>query len=140
MKTHDDNDSPLRAESLFNQHEKERKRKESESLQRLEQRLERRALELSYAGRNIITSGCDGEMLLFEVRRGDFLIRRLPDDPDGVLRVSLGAPGWDTAQSYLVLRGNPVQLYDLLRKASKALGKCISEMQSSSRAALEGEE
>jgi hypothetical protein len=133
MGSHQDIDSPIDAKRLREMFETEK----TEGVAKSIERLEKRAMELSDQGKNIITAGMDGEMLLFEARRNGFLIRRLPDDPDRVLRASVGAPTFDDQQAYLVIRGNPVQLYDLLRKATKALGNCLGEMQ---RGARGGEE
>ena len=84
--------------------------------------LERRAVKMSEKGENLLTAGRDGESVLLEEHRNGVLIRRLPADPDGVLRISIGAPEWADDQAYLVFRGDPNRVRSLLHQTMAAFG------------------
>lgn len=69
-----------------------------------------------------ITGGTDGELVLAEWESNSVHVKQRPDDPQGILRISIGG-GDDLPVSlnYLVFRGNRGKCVDLLRKALKAL-------------------
>lgn len=117
MGSHSDHDSPLPPKALSELFEAEKER----GIRQCVENLERRAAEMSERGENLITAGRDGERVLGEWRRRGVLIRRMEDDPDRVLRISIGAPEWAGNQAYLVFRGEPFKVRDLLRRAEKAL-------------------
>lgn len=117
MGSHSDGDSPLPPKALSELSGAARARGIREHVESLE----RRAIAMSERGENLITAGRDGEAVLGEWRRRGILIRRMPDDPDKVLRISIGAPEWAGNQAYLVFRGDPSKVRDLLRRAEKAL-------------------
>ena len=68
-----------------------------------------------------ITSG-DGETILVEWERRGVHVRQLPDDEQGILRISIGG-GNETPVplNYCVFRGKHSKIVDLLRKALIAL-------------------
>jgi hypothetical protein len=85
--------------------------------------LERRGEEMTLRRENEITAGKIGEEVLLEVQAKNLLVRRLPDDPDGVLRISLGSLG---ERGYLIFRGDPSEIDLLLARAVKALRKVLT--------------
>ena len=105
-----------------------------------EVRLQERMQKACDEGTNLITAGRDGERVLFNEPARGVLVRRLPDDPDRVLRISIGCPEWDSQQAYLVFRGESSRVYDLLRKALKAMQSTLPELQAVDRALATGED
>lgn len=74
-----------------------------------------------------ITAGKKGENPLWEVNKGGMLVRRLPDDLQDILRISIG--GGDHLPvdcNYLVLRGDPEKCLILVRKAIKNLESVLA--------------
>lgn len=98
--------------------------KTPEDIQRLMEKLQDKATRLSAAGENRITSGTPGEP---EVAQsvGQVLCIQRPDDPDGILRVSLGEGPepitFGTASVYCVFRGDPRDVIELLERAFHAM-------------------
>ena len=87
-------------------------------------RLRQRGEEMTLRRENEITAGKVGEEVLYDGMHKGVLVRRLPDDPDGVLRISVGEYG---GQAYLVFRGNMQSVDALLSRALKALRKAAAE-------------
>lgn len=74
------------------------------------------------AGESQITTGKPGEEVLSEYKRAGVLVRQLPDDEHGILRISIGGhPDEPFDTSYLVFRGDRGAVQSLLRRALKAL-------------------
>jgi hypothetical protein len=90
-------------------------------------------LEACDQGTNLITVGRDGEQVLFDEAHAGILFRRLPDDPDRVLRVSIGVPEWDSQQAYLIFRGDPAKVFDLPRRSYKQMQNLMPSIQRASR-------
>lgn len=77
----------------------------------------KRAERMTFERANEITAGREGEEILSEKVSADFTIRQMPDDPDGVLRISIGEmPGMPNT-AYLVFRGHPRAIEQLLERA-----------------------
>jgi len=85
--------------------------------------LERRAEAL----RNEITAGAPGEREIQHGEKYGIHIVQRPDDPD-CLRVSLGEVRDQFRGRYLVFRGNPDEVADLLARASRAIADCNMEI------------
>jgi hypothetical protein len=85
-------------------------------------RLEERASDDFLAGRSKITGGLKNEEIICEWQARGVHVRQLPDDEQGILRISVGG-GNETPVplNYLVFRGKHSQCVDLLRKALVAL-------------------
>jgi hypothetical protein len=124
MGSHRDEDSLLSPKLLGEMREVAMK----EGLAQRERSLMRRMEEATEKGTNLITAGMDGEQVLFDKAARGILVRRLPDDPDDVLRISIGCPAWDHQQAYCVIRGNPAAIYDLLRRSVKVLQSMLPEL------------
>lgn len=122
MGSHRDEDVPLVPKALRELAESDMK-SPAEAISEAMASLRQRADELTLQRRNLITAGRDDESVLAEAREKGILIRRLEDDPDRVLRISVGAPVWDLNQAYLVFRGDPDEVYRLLRRAMRAIAK-----------------
>ena len=114
MQSHSDNEHELRKMRIALEDEVPK--------EPLVQRLERRAVELSSRRENEITAGSIGEEVLYEGIHKGVHLRLLPDDPDQVLRVSVGGVA---DAKYLVLRGAPRQIDQLLTRALMALRQAI---------------
>jgi hypothetical protein len=130
MGSHYDEDAPIRPKALQELFEQE---KDGRSPAELEVALRRRMLEACDQGTNLITAGQDGEQVIFNKTHGGILFRRLPDDPDRVLRVSIGMPEWDTNQAYLIFRGDPAKVFDLLRRSYKQIQKMMPLIQNAAK-------
>jgi hypothetical protein len=75
-------------------------------------------------GESRITNPEEGEKALAEWEAQGVYVRQLPDDQQGILRISIGGgktPAGDMA--YCVFRGNRHECIALLRKALRALEK-----------------
>jgi len=98
--------------------------RDSDTANEFLQRLSKRADRMLAAGESEITSGKPGEEPLAVWRHGDIQVTHMPDDPDGVLRLSIGG-GDDTPVkcNYLVFRGDVGKCESLLRKALAAITK-----------------
>lgn len=85
--------------------------------------IEEKAARLKAEQKSGITGGYEGEEPLQEYQAANEVhVRRLPPDPHGLIRISVG--GGDNLPircNYLVFRGNPKQAIQLLRKALTAL-------------------
>lgn len=82
--------------------------------------LTERARQLSEARLNEITAGKLGERVLSEQEVGGVIVRRMPDDEHGVLRLSIGG-GRRAGGFYCVYRGNPNEIIEACEKALAAL-------------------
>lgn len=84
--------------------------------------LEKRASEMKAAGLSQITSGRDGEEAIESYDFKSVHVKKLPDDPDGVLRISIG--GGKTIEgpiNYCVYRGNKDRCISALKRALLAM-------------------
>lgn len=84
--------------------------------------LEKRAAEIKRQERSKITGGEHGEPVLAEWKSNNVMVTQRPDDPQGILRISIG--GGDmlpVSLNYCVFRGSRGLCVDLLRRALKAL-------------------
>ena len=86
--------------------------------------LNRRAEKMTMLRENEITAGSVGEEVLLEGQAKNLLVHRLPDDPDGVLRISVGSLG---ERGYCVFRGEPNEVDRLLSRAINALRRMLAE-------------
>lgn len=84
-------------------------------------KLERRAEVANKEGTGKITAGVEGEPVLAEWSYGKVFVTQRPDDPQGILRISIGGGDTPIGLNYLVFRGKRGECVDLLRKALKAL-------------------
>lgn len=84
--------------------------------------LEERAVEMSNSRLNEITAGRDGERVLLERQVGRVLVRQLPDDDLGILRISIGG-GEKLHGYYLVYRGDREAIREALRHALRAIDR-----------------
>lgn len=123
MGSHSDDDNLIAPKQLRELAEQAQARSIAEHLANLE----RRALGMSERQQNVVTAGHDGEQVLHEAQHKGFLIRRMPDDPDRVLRISVGAPEWDRNQAYLVFRGKPDAVCRLLERSLGALRRALRD-------------
>ncbi len=80
-----------------------------------------RAEKIRAAKGSEITGGKEGELILEEWQRHGIYIRHLPDDEQGILRISIGGGNTPVPLNYLVFRGSHSKCVDLLRKALLAL-------------------
>ena len=83
--------------------------------------LEAKAAEMLSQGGSQITWGRPGEAPLLEAEVAGIAIRRMPDDPLEVVRISVGESEILPASTYLTFRGDPFRVTMLLRKALKAM-------------------
>src|SRR3972149_5005249 len=85
-------------------------------------RLGERADNIRSDGRSQITGGSDGDASVAEWERRGVHVRQLPDDEQGILRISIGG-GNETPVplNYCVFSGKHSKVVDLLRKALVAL-------------------
>lgn len=84
--------------------------------------LQRRAEHIKGEGRSQITGGKEGEESQAEWKSHGVNVRQLPDDDQGILRISIGGgANLPVAVNYCVFRGERSRCIDLLRKALKAL-------------------
>jgi hypothetical protein len=91
---------------------------------RFMERLIERAKDDRAAGRSNITGGKEGEESIAEWKARGVHVRQLPDDEQGILRISIGG-SQDTSfpLNYLVFRGKQSACIELLREALIALQK-----------------
>lgn len=71
--------------------------------------------------RSKITAGSNDEEPLAKWRDGDIHVRHMPDDEQGILRISIGGGNTPVPLNYCVIRGGVGQCIELLEKAIKAL-------------------
>lgn len=118
MQTHEDNDHKLR--------------KDPTKLGNLDRsNLEQLARKMMAEGRASITAGAPGEQALGEGHVGHFYLCRMPGDPLGILRISIGEGPVEPLQgpgAYLVYRGDVQDVLDLLMRACHALSISCMEM------------
>lgn len=84
-------------------------------------RLRQRADEVVARKASEITAGKAGEPILEEWQRHGVHVRHLPEDEQGILRISIGGGQTPVPLNYCVFRGNHSKVVDLLRKALLAL-------------------
>lgn len=83
--------------------------------------IEEKADRLTRQRLNLITGGQRGEKPLYEDFIGSTLVRRLPDDPH-CNRISIGGGGvLSNHGQYVVYRGRPSEIIELLKRALKAV-------------------
>jgi len=87
-------------------------------------RLQERAESMTSRGESQITAGAPGEEALAVWRYREMQVTHMPDDPDGILRISVGG-GEDLPvnANYLVFRGDVGKCRALLQKALVAITK-----------------
>jgi len=107
MQTHDDADAP---KGMFKQFE------EAVDMRKLEDL----AARMTAAGDNQITAGAPGEEALWASQVGTIFVRRLPDD-ELALRVSIGEGHRISDSAYLVFRGDPHHVTELLERCLSAM-------------------
>lgn len=83
-------------------------------------RLEDLAARMTAAGANQITAGAPGEQAVWEQQVGTIHMWRMPDD-ELALRVSIGEGHKMADSAYLVFRGNPADIEQLLERALGAI-------------------
>ena len=84
-------------------------------------RLKRRALAMTKNKESGITAGKEGEMELMSWKHGKICVKHLPDDEQGILRISLGGGPTPVPMDYCVIRGSVGQCIELLERAIAAL-------------------
>ena len=82
------------------------------------ERLTGRAEKMTASRENEITAGREGEEPIRSWRFDNVHVQKMPDDLDGLLRISLGGPGEYT---YCVFRGDRERCRRLLIHALRAL-------------------
>lgn len=73
------------------------------------------------AKESVITAGAPGEAVLAEETHNRVCVRKLPDDPLDVLRISVGEAVGIGDSAYCVIRGDKLAALELLRRAVRAL-------------------
>ena len=136
MGSHYDDDATIPPKFMRQLFEQE----QQESIEKRMANLTERMKEATAAGKNLITAGRDGETLLFRQTASGMHVQRLPDDPDGVVRISIGVPEWDAMQAYLAFRGDPARVFDLLQRSVKVMRSMLPEIQREARSSEGGEE
>ena len=89
----------------------------NEFMKRLMERAEKCVKEKS----SQIAGGREGEGVLDEWGANTFHVKQLPDDEQGILRISIGGGSEVVPLDYCVFRGDRLACLNLLRKAVKAL-------------------
>ena len=84
-------------------------------------KLKARAEQMAAAGQSKITGGKPGEQRLEEWQAHGVHVRHLPDDEQGILRISVGGGETPVPLNYLVFRGAHSKCVQLLRNALLAL-------------------
>lgn len=85
------------------------------------ERLRERADAAEKAKASVITSGAHGEKALAEWKSGGISVRHMPDDEQGILRISIGGGKTPVPVEYCVFRGDLGQCIALLERAIVAL-------------------
>lgn len=101
MQTHDDYQHRINESARF--------------MERLKQRAEQDK------GKSQITAGRDSEEPLFVWTHEEVQVRHMPDDEQGILRISIGGGHTPVPLNYCVIRGDVGQCIELLEKAIAAL-------------------
>lgn len=84
--------------------------------------LERKAARIKAEARSKITGGAPGEKSLAEWEHGSVHVRQLPNDEQGILRISIGGgENLPVNLNYCVFRGDLAACAAMLRKALGAL-------------------
>ena len=84
--------------------------------------LEKRADNIAAAGKSKLSYGADGEPILDEYVSDGVHFRRMPDDPQGILRISIGGgDDMPVALNYCTYRGTRFKCIELLEKVLAAL-------------------
>ncbi|MFZ2803979.1 MAG: hypothetical protein WA001_02035 [Patescibacteria group bacterium] len=83
--------------------------------------IRKEAEAMTLRGENRITAGEIGEAVLYDKEHRGIQVRRLPNDPLGVLRLSIGESPDMCSSAYLVFRGKRGQCIALLERALAAL-------------------
>ena len=89
--------------------------------QKFLRRLKERADAVAARGGSQITSGAPGELVLREWAANGVNVRQLPDDEQGILRVSIGGKAAQVDFNYSVFRGDREACIKLLRSALVAM-------------------
>jgi len=84
-------------------------------------RLKERAEDARSAKASMITGGADGEEPLATWEFDGVHCKHLPDDQQGILRISIGGGRMPVPLNYCVIRGDLGKCIDLLERAAKAL-------------------
>ena len=87
-------------------------------------RLRERADETTAAGKSKITGGDEGEQELASWKHKGMQVTHLPDDEQGILRISAGGGPTPVPLHYCVVRGSVGACVVVLEKAIAALKKC----------------
>lgn len=98
-----------------------------EPIETLQERVRKAVAEC----RSTIAAGAPGEQPLGEVVVGQFFLRRMPDDPHRILRISIGEGPLAPLQgpsAYLSYRGELREILDLLMRAFHALSISCMEL------------
>lgn len=98
---------------------------EDSDARRFVDRLEKRAEEAKQRGDGQITAGMQGEPILAKWDANGVQVVVRPDDPQGILRISIGG-GHDLPVNlnYCTIRGDVGKCISLLEKAIAALRAC----------------
>jgi hypothetical protein len=83
--------------------------------------LEARALESRQRGWSRITTGYPGEEPLRQWGHAGIDVRKMPDDPQGILRISVGGGVEGMDIDYCTYRGDRMECIALLHRALRAL-------------------
>jgi hypothetical protein len=86
-------------------------------------RLQGRASEMVERGESQITGGKPGEQPLAEWDYAGVGVRHMPEDEQGIIRISIGGGDTPVPLDYCVIRGDIGKCIDLLRRAERALRK-----------------
>lgn len=86
-------------------------------------KLRQRAFKMTAEGKSEITGGKVGEQPLDGWKSNKFHVQQMPDDEQGILRISIGGGITIEQLNYLVFRGDRLACLNLLRTAVKALEK-----------------
>lgn len=97
---------------------------ETDFTDRFMSRLQERADKAKQEGGGQITAGKPGEAVLAEWKHGGMSCRHLPDDEQGILRISVGGtPSSGVPFEYCTIRGSVGECIKLLERAIAALRK-----------------
>jgi len=84
-------------------------------------RLRERAVQMTRAGKSTIAAGTPGEDALASWQSHGVHVTQMPDDEQGILRISVGGGTTPVPLNYCTFRGDHARCVDLLRKALRAL-------------------
>jgi len=83
--------------------------------------LQARAEQMKEKGMSQIASGAKEERPLSEWKSGRFGVRHMPDDSQGILRISIGGGNTPLPVDYITFRGEKNECIHLLRQALAVL-------------------